>query len=253
MKGCLKAVLILFGVLIVLIIVGVIAIKAVFPDNFNLISLLNNKPTDLGVTSSNEEYESYLKELNLEVTEVECTENCVPKYSKETAKIEKALTNEEGSSLINGWGNNSRNAPFSDAQMRVNQDGTVEFSGKVITRKLKNFLSLSNKLTAEESKQVDSYISMLGGSFPVYAKGTLEIINNKVDLNITSIKISVLPLPTDIASQYKGTVDSYISNRLDSVEGLKVEKLEFKEGKTFFKGELPKSIELPVDPFVINN
>jgi len=43
-------------------------------------------------------------------------------------------------------------------------------------------------------------------------------------------------------SRYKGEVNSFLEDRLAVVKGLSIEELSFGDGKTTFKGTVPKQI-----------
>ena len=82
----------------------------------------------------------------------------------------------------------------------------------------------------------------LGETFPVKASGRLTIKNNQVDANFSSIQVGIIPVPSTVLTQYKGEAESFLEDRLTVVEGLKIEELSFANGKTTFKGNVPKTI-----------
>jgi hypothetical protein len=140
---------------------------------------------------------------------ITCAQGAV-QYSG-TKTIDTAITNAEGTALINEWIQVSQNAPFSSAQMRVNQDGTVDFVGVVDMNRVKNFAKVSG-VPQSELAAASKFVSVLGSSFPVSASGTLTIRNNQVDANFSSVKVGFLSVPESLFSENKAIIDTFVED-----------------------------------------
>lgn len=230
MKGFLK----FLGILLVILLLLVLGV-------YLLVIYLTPK-SDLGIKYSKQEAETFLQENQISTKSTECIKECSPKYSG-VVTIEKEISNEVGSSLINKWYEDSRNAPFQNAQMKVYEDGTIEFTSSINVEKLSNLLSISTDIPQDQKKIVLDFVKALGNTFPIYSKGKLNIEKNNVDLNISSLNVGPIPIASGLLTEYKGQADSYVENRIKYINGLNIEKLEFKEGKTIFKGSIPKEFE----------
>lgn len=246
--------LLLVPVILILIVIGLCgfvgfqAYSAYTTGDFTKLSflskLLSGKAPDLGVTYTRQDAVTFL-EKNKFVATNSCPSGKTcnasgPSYFG-SVQVATTLTNTEGTALINEWITLSGNAPFSSAQMRVNADGTVDFSGTVDMTRLKNFAAAS-QVPAETRDMALKYIGALGETFPVTANGKLEIKNGAVNANFSSVKIGFISVPTTIFTEEKGTIDSFISARLAVVPGLSISELSFADGKTTFKGVVPQTI-----------
>ena len=70
--------------------------------------------------------------------------------------------------------------------MRVNANGTVDFSAMVDMTRLQNFATASGVPNSTKGMAL-KYIGALGNSFPISASGTLSITNNQVNANFTNL------------------------------------------------------------------
>lgn len=244
------------GTIILIIIIVVVALcGGIFfwgytqlKSGLSLFGKLSN--SDLGVTWSAEDAKLFQEKIGTSATTLtieECSKvgaTCVSgstTYSG-TQTINTTITNAEGTALINEWIKLSPNAPFTSAQMRVNADGTVDFSGIVDMNRVKNYARVSG-VPQETIDLVSKYVGVLGASFPINASGKLTIKNNQVDANFSSVKVGFIQVPADILTSNKTTVDSFIEDRFKVVKGMSIEELSFADGKTTFKGTMPKKIE----------
>jgi hypothetical protein len=213
-------------------------------SNLGFLSTLSGSQQELGVAYSENDALQFLSGNNFTATNtcpaaITCS-STGPTYSG-TQAVDTTLTNAQGTALINEWIKLSKNAPFSSAQMRVNNDGSVDFSATVDLNRLKNFGSASH-IPADLMDTATKFVGVLGNSFPLSASGTLTVTNNKVDANFSNFKVGFLPVPGAILSGQKDAIDSFIEDRLQVVQGLSIQELSFSGGKTTFKGTLPQTI-----------
>jgi hypothetical protein len=231
---------ILIVLLVLLVLCGLCGVGLYFGYS----KLMSNFTQELGIAYSDSDATNFLFNNGLLATNTcptgtKCSETLATYVG--TKDLDVTLTNEEGTALINQWVTLSKNAPFKNAQMRVNSDGTVDFMGTVDMNRVVNFGVASN-IPVEIMETVKSFVSPLGETFPISAKGTLTITDNAVNANFTSIKSGFIPVPESMYSEQKSNIDSFIEDRLNVVPGLSIKELSFSEGKTHFVGTVPQTI-----------
>jgi hypothetical protein len=143
--------------------------------------------------------------------------------------------------LLNQWVTLSKNSPFTSAQMRVNADGTVNFSGTVDINRMKNF-GIANNVPSTTMDIATKFVGVLGQSFPFSSQGTLSIKNNVVNDNFNSAKTGFIPIPNNILNGQRDVINNFIEERLSIVTNLDIEELSFSNGETTFKGTMPETI-----------
>lgn len=208
--GCLITLLSVLGV----VVVALLCIAIFLPGFF--------KPKGLGVKTSKEAYESALNKLNhtkATVPSTEAREDDTNTYA-ELVDVDASLTSEEVTSLFNY--DRKKYYMVKKAQIRVNPDDTVEFSGAVDTD---YFLDefLDGEYSREELTETFPMIKAIPDSVNLYIKLSGEIEDNRtVDFALNSIEVQGISLPaslydTDLAQEE-------ISSILDDFLARKAEK-----------------------------
>jgi len=212
-----------------------------------LVSLLKGSQADLGVKYTEADATSVLNTGGIVATNA-CPAGTTCSSVKATyigiKAVDLTLTNQQTTALINEWITLSKNAPFTNAQVRVNADGTVDFSAMVSISRLRNFI-LSSDVPQADVDQVMPYISAFGDSFPIETTGTLTITNNQVSDNITKFQIGLFPLPSSVFSDNQAAINSFLDDRLQLISGLSISELSFTGGQTTFKGTVPQTMIFP--------
>lgn len=230
-------------------VVGWYAYSQFAKGEFKVPSLFNAATsTDLGISFTPEDSKAVHEQIKSEAKVIttdspECSSSCTSGkaiYSG-VQQVEVSLTNEQGTALINEWIQLSPNAPFTSAQMRVNSDGSVDFAGIVDMKQVQRF-GVAGKVPEDTMRLITKYVGSLGETFPLTASGKLSITNNQVDTNFSAVKVGIIPVPNNLLTEYKGQVDSFVEDRLKVVSGLDIQELSFANGKTTFRGTVPKTI-----------
>lgn len=259
MKRAVKILLKIFiPTLIILLILGYFGFVPFVSD-----ILGTNKPKDLGVTFSEKDYEIARGKTKVQYEQL--TGDLKPeeslKYSgKRNVKIE--LNSSELTALIyvRKW----RYYPFKKWTVKINEDGTVETSGQILTNKLMDCLSAFGITPPETSKENFNSIILMGAfsGFQVpevtrfynllnqisrfiksnpsfYIKGKAKIENNKLTLfQLNSVFLGNINI-TSTVNKYKGEIVRLIEEILDNTPGLFVTSLVFQDMKLKFNGTLP--------------
>lgn len=233
-RGCLTA-------LIVILIILAAAAAAVY---FFVPGLF--QPNDLGIRPSEGAYESAMVKLNIQKDRAP-TEGDVEDYIISYGapqKVEAHLTSEE----LTAFFNNNRPPYYAvkDVQVRINDDGTIEASGKLDTDYIFNQM-LDGTYTREDAKKALPMLGLIPDTVNVYFKASGEVGNNQVyGLEISSAKVMGVPIPQSLIgpnlSFITDTLDSYAA-RASSKSGAYVDQVTIDDGQLYFKGSLPASIE----------
>lgn len=130
--------------------------------------------------------------------------------------IDQTFSSEEISAIQNY--SNSTKGPFRDVQIKFLGNNQIEASGMVN----------------------DPRIKIPG---PVYVKGTLWNTGPRsFDIAVSDLKVGDYAVPAPIVAQAKTEFIGYVNNILSGIDGLKVEKVEIKDGGVRFVGDIPKKV-----------
>jgi hypothetical protein len=198
----------------------------------------SNKPVNLGVKATAADLESANQKTGVQI--IKFSEQVAVEQSN-TYEGQKELTAQftpqETSAMINNgkW----KYSVITDSQVKVNDDGTVEFSAMV---------NLKNLPYAQRARHMTEYqelmdkakqkLNLLPGKVPVYVKGKLSVTNNQVDIDAEKVRIGKISIDPEMVS--KEEVNSFVETRLTKVPGLNVKSLTFENGKMNFDGTVPE-------------
>jgi hypothetical protein len=155
MKTKTKVILSILGV-VILAIVLIIGSLGFVPGLSTVLGA--NKPRDLGVTYTKQDYVSGMQKLGFVFDKSAGTgPNTKLVFSSTTKKVDAVLTNAELSALLTY--DHSDRYPVHDAQVKVNPDGTIEVSAGVVLKEYKginfdNAAYFKGKISKESSKSV---------------------------------------------------------------------------------------------------
>jgi len=130
--------------------------------------------------------------------------------------------------------------PFKNIQIRINQDGSTEVSGNLNTSIVTEYLTAVGGLSLKEAEIVKSYVPIQG--MPTfYLKGAGSVENNKISLNLQSVQVGPVSIPTGYINQYQSTVVTFLNDRLQKWDGVKIDSLNFNSSQLNFSGTLPNT------------
>lgn len=194
----------ILGAIVILIIV-LLALAGALPGT--------NNPRDLGVRYSKADYKRALakSKLALDNKPEEATPDTHMVYYGKMP-IDETFTNAEISALLNY--SHSPRWPFSNVQVRFNNDRSAEASGIV------------------------TYNSM---SIPVYVKGKGNIVSSKsIGLSLQDIKVGNFPIPEGMKAQGLSMVTEAANDKIQSISGLELGSISLSGGKAHFTGSIPE-------------
>lgn len=205
-----------------------------------------DRPRDLGVAYTDADLKSITSKNHVQRVVVESAPDIKSSFVlKGTQTIKNVFTDKEITARLgqeSDWAFN----PFTDVQVKIGQDGTVEASGVVRVDRLKGYAEATGMSPQEIeviSKVMDKY-RVPKTPFPVYAKGKLSIEDNKLDIDLSELYIGKIPVAKALYSQAKIVFEGLVDERLTSggYGSLDVKSLSFSNGKMNFSGNIPKVI-----------
>jgi hypothetical protein len=130
-------------------------------------------------------------------------------------------------------------APASKVQVKINPDGTGEISGLLNIRNLIAYVSLTTP-NSDIQKAIDQY--HIPNTTTFYAAGTVDVINNKVNLNIKSLEIARIPVPAKYLGENLTAVNNYATDRLNSIPNLMVRNLTLSNSQVHLDATVPAKV-----------
>lgn len=235
-----KILLVLGGVLLVLvlIIIGVAAYFGFIPGiSDNLVQRV-----DLGIEND--------RQLSIDLREKSGVEFNIPESEWPTEKeiaysgtlnIDESLSSEQITSILNIVSEELASMPFSNVQIRINEDGTAEAS-----------FNLNIDTTANEAKKLGytdaeieegkKYVGVLGDSVYMYAKLSVEVVNNDLTVVPYAFRIQNFNVPSAITEKVAEIGSAAIEDRLSQVPSLNIDSLTQEGSKLHFVGTIPKTV-----------
>jgi len=204
----------------------------------------SDKPRDLGIKYTQQQYSDYVAKTKEEITTVSgniAPENSITYSGK--VDIKQSFTPEEISARIgfSKW----KYMPVTNTQLRINPDGSVEFSGLVVSDRIDGFVARegAGQYSIADVKKGLGYVKLLGKDFPVYAKFKASITNNQLTETVDKIEVGrfSIPLKTVNADSVVTTVSQTIMGR---VPGFFAKSVTFTDGKMNFEGTVPEKLSV---------
>jgi hypothetical protein len=197
-----------------------------------------NKPKDLGIRYANID----VPKLHDRVGAKTVIAKELSGSGAETGVLfegEKPAKYSIGSEELTALGNSPwKFFPFTDVQIKIAQDGTVETSAMLRADRLVSFaksLGFSQKQVNEAIKEFKIPVT----NVPVYAKGNFAVTNGKVEISAQRAEIGKIPLPTALIEQITRPVTSGVEKLITSFPGFSIKNLSFENGKMNFEGTVP--------------
>jgi len=155
--------------------------------------------------------------------------------------IEETLTSQQVTSILNTVKTQHSSIPFSNVQIRINNDGTGEASFDL---DIETTVNEAKKLgySDEDIEKGKKYLGVLGDSVYVYAKLSFDISNDELTVNPYAFRIQNFNVPSSIMKMVADTGSNAIEDRLAQVPNLYIESLRQVGEKLNFKGTIPQSL-----------
>ena len=174
-----------------------------------------NRPRDLGVRYTDADYESGLQKIpGHSVTNPEYMCVTCDYVSEGSVPADATFTQEEFTAQVNTL--NAEKGPVSDAQVRFNEDGTLETSAAVADSRF---------------------------SGPVYAKGRIaDYSPRSVRVEVEDAEVGRIGMDDARRTEVSNLVNRFIGDFFTKNPGLSVEELGVESGGVKFKGTFPETM-----------
>ncbi|UCB43908.1 MAG: hypothetical protein JSV77_04485 [Dehalococcoidales bacterium] len=231
------------GVLIIIIVL-VGGYFGLVPGVSNLFG--SHKPKDLGITYTEADRLSGRAKAGWEV--IDLPSDLPPEesfsYSGQNA-VDATFSNAE----LTAWANDPWTYfPLSDCQLRVNDDNTVEFSGKLNIGVLRDWIDAMG-VADEYSELIDDYLRwFIWGNPPVYVKLSVNVVNGQIlNPQIHEAKVGRISIPDSLIQDNLYRLVDYAEWQMNHIPGFSVESLEFVDGGVRFVGTMPAVVSRSVE------
>lgn len=156
--------------------------------------------------------------------------------------VDVVLTSEEITGLLQtgSW----KSWPISNAQIRINSDGSAEMVGVISVTRLNIFAGM----TGIPSSMIDAFFDYVKfrHDFPFYVKSRGQVTNNQVQMVLEKVEVGRLSIPSSVLNQYQGEITGFVQTYL--VQGGIAKKKQFyvktmraEDGKLRFTGTIPSA------------
>jgi hypothetical protein len=225
--------LLIFIVVILVVAVGVGGYLGIVPGVSSLFGA--NKPKNLGVTFTSQDLTNAEAKAGTQI--VTLAPNLPPSQSISfTGQKNVNTTFTEGE--FNAWMNNSWDDALLGCQLRINSDGTAEFSGVLHTDHIQAFEEALG-IPVTDMSVINKYVRFIKGNPAVYIKGTGSVVNGQINLDVQQMKVGNLSVPASIIQDNEGSLISFMQNMIDKIPGLSINNAGFVNGQVKFEGTLP--------------
>jgi hypothetical protein len=158
-------------------------------------------------------------------------------------EIDESLTSEQITSILNTVKSELAYIPFSNVQIRVNEDGTTEASFNL---NIETTVNEAKKLgySDEQIEEGKRYLGVLGDSVNMYAKLSFDITDDALTVEPYAFRIQNFNVPSGITKMVADVGSGAIEDRLAQVPNLYIESLKQVGSSLNFKGTIPGSIDV---------
>jgi hypothetical protein len=129
--------------------------------------------------------------------------------------------------------------PFTQVQVKINPDGSVESSGVINMQTALSAIEGHGFNTGEVKRAMQDY-HIPAISLPFYLKFKGGVNNDEISLNIETAQAGKISLPAPVISANTGRLISALQSLAHSISGFSVKKLSFDNGTMTFDGTIPE-------------
>lgn len=232
-------------ILIILVIFGVVLYLGYLGFIPPLAKIMGaDRPQNLGITFAQTDYQQAITKAQTQLAQLPAN---VPASQSMTfsgsTPIDQSFTDTELSARLGfaKW----KYMPISNPQVKINSDGTVEFSGNIILDRLPGFVSQVGgvNITPDQAQTAISYLKKFSSAPPVYAKFTASVADNQAVVQIQNLSVGRFPVPLDKAD-INSQVTSLTNHILGKVPGFYAKSVTFSDGQMKFSGTLPATMSI---------
>jgi hypothetical protein len=227
-KGLIK-----FLVILALIIVLILGYLGLIPFLSKLMG--TNKPRDLGMEFSQEQYDLGLLKSGTETKSAPSSASASISYEGSHQVIDSFS---DDMLTAHAFDKSWPNYPISNVQVRINDDNSCEVSGIIKLPQIDSFLQAMNISQGDYQKALTE-ASIPIANLPFYAKGMGTASNNSLSIDVSAFEVGRFPVPKGIIDQYQDDLANFGQTVMSRIPGFSVNEARFENGSIYFDGTLP--------------
>jgi hypothetical protein len=200
-----------------------------------------NNPINLNVKYTNTDFESARSKLGLTIDKT--NPGTISSMLILDAKpVTTQLTSAEATALINYLADNWKDSPIDNVQMLINNDGTVEVSGIILTNHFNGFATAVD-MTDSTRNAFAPILSLVTTNPSFYVKFSTTIKNGVVTSNINNIQVGKVSMSNEDVAKVQTVLVSYLT-KISKPPVNHIGNLSFQNGNMIIDGVFPKNISL---------
>lgn len=201
------------------------------------------KPVDLGVRYTSADLASINSKVGVTYTALPAgTPAAQSEVITGSKPLQTTVTQEELTALVNDHSGKWKGYPVSDAQVKIESDGTMKMSGLLRLDRLDNYVAATGA-TGEQVQQILSTAGTLGANPRFYGEWKLDVVNGQVVGDVDKITIGNLDLPQDQVQANKAILLNAIEGRLSQLH-IGANSITTSNGNLNFSGTVPTQVAL---------
>jgi hypothetical protein len=199
------------------------------------------KRVDLGIENDSKLTQEVGKEIgftfNYEDSELPASDF---EYSG-SIDLDRTFSSAEVTSIVNTMTKEYSLVPFSNVQVRFNNDGTVEGS---LDFNVSTGVELASKLgfSEEDIDKGKQYLGVVSSKVYLYTKFELSVADNNISLIPSQLRIQNFNVPAGYLQPVADIVADASQRRLDQVAGIDIKSLKQEGDKMRYIGTIPANI-----------
>lgn len=234
--GCcaISAILAIILIIILIVYLSFSMGKFTIPNFGDLLSF--NQPKDLGVTYTEQDLRTGRALTNVQFETLPVSDTAPSIEFSGQKEISGTYSSETITAMINSA--TYKYYPLSNTQVKINPDGTLESSGNIDIKKVIRWAADLNADPAVTS-QIDEATQYISANPSFYIKGTMSVTNNKFNLNIQDLQVSIVPVSQEIISEYQQPLAAFLEDRVANVPGMDIRSADFSSGQLVLDATYP--------------
>lgn len=227
---------------VILGVVGYITYLGFMPGLSNLVG--TSKPKDLGVSYTKADYDGFMLKTATNYTELSGTPNpdkSIIFSGQKDAQL--SFTNAQASARINydQWAY----MPFSNVQLKFNDDGTFEMSSNLVMSRVDGFIASIGGVgySKADVEKGMGYLGLVKTDPAIYMKARVTVTNNQPSIALQNLEVGKIRVPIE-----KFDSDSFLVGLTKQVfarvPGFYVQSFTLSNDKADFKGTIPEKLEV---------
>jgi hypothetical protein len=199
-------------------------------------------PKDLGVKYTKADLDSVNNKLGITYGSLSASTDPHSSITINGKKaIDQHITESEMTALLNQPSKQWKNYPISNIQMKINDDGSVEMTGKIMAKRFNAYSDATN-LPDRYRNTIADKVSLVPVNPSFYYKGNYNVQNGKMEGELTELKVGPLAVPKDWSDNNKEYISGFVEDRINSA-GMQIGSATFTSGKLDIKASVPESID----------